>query len=74
MSQAATILKAALQLDEAEREDLVLALSCSLHSKDLGAEWEGEIRRRVEAIDAGEVDLLEGEDVFSRLEKRFGGR
>ena len=74
MTHAAEILEAALQLSDAEREQLVEALAVSLYGKDLGEEWEVEIQNRVSDIDAGRVVAVPGQDVFARLEQRFGGR
>lgn len=74
MTRAAEILEAALQLSDAEREQLVEALAVSLYGKDLGEEWEVEIQDRVSDLDAGRVAAVPGQDVFKRLEQRFGGR
>ena len=74
MTHAAEILEAALQLSDAEQEQLVEALAVSLYGKDLGEEWEVEIQNRVSDLDAGRVAAVPGQDVFARLEQRFGGR
>jgi putative addiction module component (TIGR02574 family) len=74
MAQAAEILEAALQLDEDERTRLVEALAASLYGNDLGKEWEDEIQRRIEDIDSEAVATVSGDEVFARLEQRFGGR
>lgn len=74
MTQAAEILEAALQLSDAEKEQLVEALALSLYGKDLGEEWEIEIQKRISDLDAGRVVSVPGQDVLAKLEQRFGGR
>lgn len=41
---------------------------------DLGEEWEGEIRHRVDEIDSGRVQPVSGEGVFERLAQRLRAR
>jgi putative addiction module component (TIGR02574 family) len=72
MLHAKDILEAALQLDPSERASLVEELSASLHGLELGAEWEAEIARRIQEVDAGRVETVPGEAVFTRLGRRFG--
>jgi putative addiction module component (TIGR02574 family) len=67
------IVDAALQLAPEEREQIINDLWASLDG-DLGDEWEEEIQRRVQDVDAGRVKTIPAEEVFSRLEQRFGGR
>ena len=74
MVEAADILEAALKLGEVERTRLVEALAASLYGRDLGHDWEEEIQRRIEEVDSGRVEPIPGEEVFARLEQRFGGR
>jgi putative addiction module component (TIGR02574 family) len=69
-----TVLEAALRLPPEEREELVDGLSASLDVSDLGEYWEGEIQRRMDDIDAGRVKTVPADDVFARLEQRFGGK
>jgi len=68
------VLEAALKLPPEEREELVDDLSASLDATDLGEYWEGEIARRMGDVDAGRVKTVPAEDVFARLEQRFGGK
>ncbi len=68
------VLEAALKLRPEEREELVDELSASLDLSDLGEYWEGEIKRRMEDVDTGRVKTVPAEDVFARLEQRFGGK
>ena len=74
MLEAKDILAAALKLDTRERAHLVDELSASLEGIDLGNEWEDEIQRRIDDIDAGRVNTVPGDVVFSRLEQRLSGR
>jgi putative addiction module component (TIGR02574 family) len=74
MAEAAKILEAALGLAPDERARLVEALSASLDGVELNPEWEAELQRRIEDIDTGRVEAVSGEDVFRRIEQRFGGR
>ena len=73
-AQAKQVLEEALKLEPRERVRLVAELQESLQDLDLGEEWEAEIQRRVEDIDAGRTQTVPAEDVFARLEKRFGGK
>ena len=74
MLEAKDILAAALKLNTRDRANLVDELSASLEGIDLGNEWEDEIQRRIDDIDAGRVNTVPGDVVFSRLEQRFSGR
>ena len=68
------ILRAALKLPPEEREELIDELSASLDASDLGDYWETEIARRISDVDLGRVQTVPAEDVFARLEQRFGGK
>jgi putative addiction module component (TIGR02574 family) len=68
------VLEAALKLPPEEREELVDELSASLDVSDLGEYWEAEIKRRIEDVDAGRVKTVPADEVFARLEQRFGGK
>jgi putative addiction module component (TIGR02574 family) len=67
------IVEAALQLGPEEREEIINDLWASLDG-GLGDEWEEEIQRRVQDVDAGRAKTIPAEEVFSRLKQRFGGR
>ena len=72
-----TVLAEALRLDQAERAELASELLASLDGpKDPDAHeaWEAEIKRRVEAIDAGSAHLEPWERVRRRIEKEILGR
>jgi len=65
----------AAQLSESERAELVLALLESLDGEmDTGVDeaWRVEIERRIAEIDRGEVQLIPGDEVFSRLRRKLG--
>jgi putative addiction module component (TIGR02574 family) len=68
------ILSAALELDPEERMGLVEELSASLDPSWLGAEWEAEIKARLDDVDSGRVKPVPADNVFERMEFRFGGR
>ncbi len=40
--------------------------------KEIDDAWRVEIERRVEAVESGEAKLIPGEEVFAKIEKRFG--
>lgn len=65
----------ASQLSEAERAELALSLIESLDGTPEAAvedAWRAEIERRVGEIERGEVQLIPGEEVFTRLRRRLG--
>jgi putative addiction module component (TIGR02574 family) len=72
MLLAKEIVATALQLDPKEREEVINELWASL-DEGLEEEWEAEIQQRVQDVDAGRVKTIPAEEVFSRLEQRFGG-
>ena len=74
MSKPGRVLQAALELAPRERAELVDAIAASLDGFDLGAEWEEEIRKRIEDVDSGQVKPIPGEDVVSRAEQRQRAR
>jgi hypothetical protein len=47
---ARNVFEAALELDEAEQEEIIEALSAILNGSDLGPEWEAEIQRRISEV------------------------
>lgn len=72
MTKFESVLSQALELDEHERQMLALRLEASLgEAKEPGydAAWEAEIKRRVEEIERGEVELIDWEDVRRDLMK-----
>ena len=73
MQQPKEIVEAALQLPPEQREEVINDLWASLDG-NLGDEWEEEIQRRVQDVDAGRVKTIPAEEVLSRLEHSFRGR
>jgi len=68
--KASEVLKQALSLDEADRATVAGALIESLEGPvdpDAEEAWSHEIRRRVEALDAGSVKTVPWSEVRERL-------
>lgn len=62
----------ARSLEPEDRVRLVELLLDSLHAEPIAeveAAWEGEIRRRVEAFERGEVETFAAEDVFAEARR-----
>ena len=78
MTKAAkAVLAEALRLGEHERAELAAEVLASLDGPadaDADAAWEAEIRRRIAAIDAGEIELEPWDAVKRRIEKETLGR
>ena len=78
MTKAAkAVLADALRLGEDERAELAAEVLASLDGPadlDADAAWDAEIRRRIAAIDAGEIELEPWDDVKRRIEKETLGR
>jgi putative addiction module component (TIGR02574 family) len=71
------VLADALRLGPDERAELAVEVLASLDgpvNADGGSAWEQEVRRRIEAIDAGTVELEPWEDVKRRIEQGVLGR
>ena len=70
----------ALQLTPDEKRALIESLVISLdHDPDADPEavaraWDDEIARRVDAMDKGEVEMIDGEEVFARLREMLTRR
>lgn len=63
----------ALRLSDSERAELAAWLIESLDAdadRDAEAAWEAEIRRRVESIDRGEVELIPWDAVLREMRQR----
>jgi putative addiction module component (TIGR02574 family) len=56
-----------------DRAKLLEAVSASLDGESLGDEWEDIIARRVADLESAKVVAVPGEQVFQKLEQRFGG-
>lgn len=71
----AQIERSARLLTPEERARLAEAMTESLREAmppEVEAEWEAEIRRRVEAYERGEATLIPAEDVFAKARKITG--
>jgi putative addiction module component (TIGR02574 family) len=73
--EVSRILEQALTLSTQERGLIIDRLSESLDDEpaEEGAEeaWASEIKRRVEDIRSGKVEMIPGEEVLRRLKKKF---
>lgn len=68
----ADLVERAKSLEPEDRARLVELLLDSLHDEpitEVEAAWEGEIRRRVEAFERGEVETFAAEDVFAEARR-----
>jgi putative addiction module component (TIGR02574 family) len=78
MTRAAkAVLADALRLREEERAELAAEVLASLDGPadpDAEAAWETEIRRRIDAIDAGAMEFEPWDSVKQRIEKEILGR
>jgi putative addiction module component (TIGR02574 family) len=74
--RAAKVLEEALQLPKEERRRVASALQESLQddeAEDLSPEWKDEIVRRVAAFERGELESVDGEEVFARIRTKYAG-
>lgn len=72
----AEIEKSARLLTPEERARLAEAMTESLREampSEIEAQWEAEIKRRVEAYERGEASLVPAEEVFAKARKITGG-
>lgn len=68
--------KSARLLSPEERARLAEAMTESLREampSDIEAAWEAEIKRRIDAYERGEANLIPAEDVFAKARKITGG-
>jgi putative addiction module component (TIGR02574 family) len=75
-TQAEQILQSALNLQPSERAEIAATLFKSLDDQGnhvLDPEWAEEIKRRIESIDKGEVQLIPWEDVIRSMRARLNG-
>lgn len=69
----ANVNEQALQLTPDEKRALIESLVISLDSdpdadpQEIARAWDEEIARRIEGIDRGEVEMIDGDEVFARL-------
>jgi putative addiction module component (TIGR02574 family) len=72
-TQSQELLHSALALPDAERAEIAARLIRSLDTEtdeDVDAAWAGEIQRRLEAINRGEVRLIPWDDVMQDMRGR----
>jgi putative addiction module component (TIGR02574 family) len=63
----------AMKLSPSERADLADKLWLSVHSKEeVEAAWDAEIARRIQEMDAGEVEGIPWEAVMAELRAKLG--
>ena len=75
-TQAQHVLKFALGLPETDRAELAASLIESLDTtvdENRDAAWSVEIKRRLESIDRGEVELVPWEDVMREMRSSGDG-
>ncbi|MFO7567756.1 MAG: addiction module protein [Enhygromyxa sp.] len=72
--EASRILNAAMKLPDPERAVIAAILVDSIGDgsslEEIEAVWIAEARRRAEAIDRGELELVDSEDMMARLRAR----
>jgi putative addiction module component (TIGR02574 family) len=72
-TQSEQVLQTALALPETERAEIAASLISSLDEQAdeaADAAWDAEIKRRLESIDRGEVQLVPWDDVMQELRGR----
>lgn len=72
---ASKVLNEALSLPTEERVSLVEKLLTSLNlptQKEIDRLWAQEAERRVSQIESGQVKLIPGEGVFSKIREKYG--
>jgi putative addiction module component (TIGR02574 family) len=75
-SQAEQILQSALSLDPDDRVEIAESLILSLDEKraaEIEAAWAEEIKRRLESIDKGQVQLIPADEVMREMRARLNG-
>ena len=74
---AQRILDEARQLPPDERDwlaECLLIKDESLSAADVDAAWDAEIKRRLDEIDSGAVEMIPGEEVLARMDARLKAR
>jgi putative addiction module component (TIGR02574 family) len=75
-AQADNILRTALGLAPSDRAEIAASLIASLDSQASGeieAAWADEIKRRIEEIDRGEIQLVPADEVMRSMRERMNG-
>ena len=73
MGRAKDVLRQALEPDAAEQAEVLEALWENATGGQLGTEWEREIERRIDEVDAGRMATEPGDEVMARLRQRHRG-
>ncbi len=74
------VFEQAMGLSAPEREDLVRRLLPTLPTSDaepggaVASAWHREVLARLDRFDRGETTAVPADEVFDRLERRFGGK
>jgi putative addiction module component (TIGR02574 family) len=72
--EASRVLDAAMKLPNAERIELIAILTDSIGDgsspEEIEAAWLAEAKRRAAAIDRGELDLVDSDEMMARLRAR----
>jgi putative addiction module component (TIGR02574 family) len=79
MSTPQSIVDTVMALPREDRLELAQQLWASLDDEwswenadpEWRATWEAEIRRRIEDVRSGKVQLVDGEEVFRRIEAKY---
>jgi putative addiction module component (TIGR02574 family) len=69
---AAALFDEAMKLSEDDRHELADRLIFTLSPQrqvEIDRAWAGEVERRVKAVERGEVELIDAEEVFHALEQ-----
>lgn len=62
----------AMKLPPEVRADLADWLWVSVESREsVRAAWDAEITRRIEELESGKAELIPGEEVFARIDKKL---
>ena len=75
-TQAEHLLRTALSLNPDDRAEIAASLIASLDSQkdeDVEAAWAEEVKRRIEQIDKGEVQLIPADEVLRSMRERLNG-
>jgi putative addiction module component (TIGR02574 family) len=75
-TEAEHLLQTALSLPPKERAEIAVSLIESLDEQseaDIEAAWAEEIKRRIESIDKGEVQLVPADEVMRSMRERLNG-
>lgn len=75
-TQAGQILQTALGLHPNDQAEIAASLIQSLDEeadRDVDVAWSDEIKRRIDAIDAGQVQLVPWDEIISSMRERLNG-